>query len=81
MRIIIFSLVLLGLSGMVAADTHSGGFSVKLIGSDEVGWNIFTAMLGNSAFIDAVDIVGTHYPCDRQLNDKDSAAGKFVAGE
>ena len=41
----------------------SHGYSTKVIASDDDNWDVATAMAGDSAFNDAVDIIGAHYPC------------------
>ncbi|PKV89453.1 RICIN domain-containing protein [Streptomyces sp. TLI_146] len=38
------------------------GYATKVVGADD-GWQIATAMRGDSALNAAVDIVGAHYPC------------------
>jgi hypothetical protein len=41
----------------------NGYGSVKVVGSDEFGWSIASAMASDSTLNAAVDIVGSHYPC------------------
>jgi len=42
---------------------NAGGYSsIKVVAADS-GWDVADAMASDSAFRNAVDIVGTHYPC------------------
>src|SRR5205807_927303 len=45
-----------------AAVAAKGYRDTRIVGADS-GWDVATAMRGDSAFNDSVDIVGTHYPC------------------
>ncbi|HKN51385.1 MAG TPA: galactosylceramidase, partial [Amycolatopsis sp.] len=43
---------------------NANGFSnVKLVGADN-GWDVVTDMQNNSAFNNAISVVGAHYPCN-----------------
>ncbi|TWP50535.1 galactosylceramidase [Lentzea tibetensis] len=35
-----------------------------VVGADSTGWGVADDMVNDSAFHDAVDVLGTHYPCD-----------------
>ena len=42
------------------ADGYSG---VQIVGSDSFGWGISSDIASNSAFANAVSVIGAHYPC------------------
>src|SRR3954471_20948959 len=44
---------------------NANGFgAVKVVGADSSDWGVADDMVRDSAFGDAVDVVGVHYPCD-----------------
>jgi hypothetical protein len=40
-------------------------FTAKLVGDDAHNWGVADAMAKDPTFAKAVDIIGTHYPCDK----------------
>jgi O-glycosyl hydrolase len=44
------------------SDNH---FATKLVGDDSHNWDVAPAMAGDPTFAKSVDIIGTHYPCDK----------------
>jgi hypothetical protein len=40
-----------------------GYTSLRIVGSDDGNWNIANDLVSNSAFSQAVQIIGSHYPC------------------
>ncbi|NEA59734.1 galactosylceramidase [Streptomyces sp. SID13666] len=41
----------------------SKGYKTKVVADDSVGWKVADAMTADPAFKNAVDIIGSHYPC------------------
>ncbi|GIG62504.1 galactosylceramidase [Longispora fulva] len=56
----------------------SGLSSVKLVANDDNGWNAADEMAGNTAFRNAVDIVGSHYTCG-YLSDQSTCSSTSTA--
>jgi hypothetical protein len=44
----------------------NGYSSTELVGGDETTWNVATGMKNDTTLYNAVDIVGSHYPCTYQ---------------
>jgi O-glycosyl hydrolase len=42
---------------------QSNNLPAKIVAADSVGWSVADAMVSDSTFKNAIDIVGAHYPC------------------
>ncbi|GLZ28633.1 galactosylceramidase [Lentzea sp. NBRC 105346] len=52
---------------------RDNGLPTLVVGADSTGWGVADDMVSDASFHDAVDVLGTHYPCDGANGDDATA--------